>query len=285
VLIHGPPGVGKTLLAKILAKETHCRLLTIDPSKMSDRHVGESEKLTAAMFTLAEKLQPCIVFIDEIDSLLKSRASNDNNSLIAATKGIFLSYWDGLDDNKMVLVLGTTNRPKDIDPGFLRRFDLNLELKLPDLNQRKSILEYYLTCKNINADGINLEEIACDMGGFSGADIKEICRQAVISATDGATRDTTKPQILEAKYCEKAIVDSKKSRNSCGGFGGLNEYEMKIAGSLLAPEDLDVEWEDVAGLDEVIERLKKNVILPLIACRNPEIQQSGLIQPPKGWSS
>lgn len=122
VLLYGPPGCGKTLIAKAMAKEARCWFINLDVSVLTDKWYGESQKLTSAVFSLAEKLQPCIIFIDEIDSLLRVRASQDHEAT-AMMKAQFMSLWDGLitDPRKVVIVMGATNRPKDMDGAILRR--------------------------------------------------------------------------------------------------------------------------------------------------------------------
>lgn len=113
VLLHGPPGCGKTLIAKATAREAGTYFINLDLSILTDKWYGESQKLAAAVFTLAVKLQPCIIFIDEIDSFLRARNSNDHEAT-AMMKAQFMSLWDGLitDPNCTVIIMGATNRPQ-----------------------------------------------------------------------------------------------------------------------------------------------------------------------------
>jgi len=110
-MLYGPPGCGKTLIAKAMAKEAKCWFINLDVSVLTDKWYGESQKLTGAVFTLAEKIQPCIIFIDEIDSLLRLRASQDHE-VTAMMKAQFMSLWDGLitDPKKTVIVLKSLQR-------------------------------------------------------------------------------------------------------------------------------------------------------------------------------
>ncbi|XP_042623378.1 outer mitochondrial transmembrane helix translocase-like [Cyprinus carpio] len=112
VLLYGPPGCGKTLIAKATAKEAGFRFINLQPSTLTDKWYGESQKLAAAVFSLAIKLQPSIIFIDEIDSFLRSRSSSDHEAT-AMMKAQFMSLWDGLDTdvNCQVIIMGATNRP------------------------------------------------------------------------------------------------------------------------------------------------------------------------------
>ncbi|CAG7827608.1 unnamed protein product [Allacma fusca] len=181
VLLYGPPGCGKTLIAKAMAKEAKCWFINLDVSVLTDKWYGESQKLTAAVFSLAEKLQPCIIFIDEIDSLLRLRATQDHE-VTAMMKAQFMSLWDGLitDPRKTVIVMGATNRPKDMDSAILRRMAAKLNIPLPDLNQRKHILDITLRNEVLAAE-FDIDELAKLTDGFSGSDLKEVARSAAVS--------------------------------------------------------------------------------------------------------
>lgn len=113
VLLHGPPGCGKTLIAKATAHEAGTFFINLDVSLLTDKWYGESQKLARAVFSLAMKLQPCIIFIDEIDSFLRARTTSDHEAT-AMMKAQFMSLWDGLitDPNCTVIVMGATNRPQ-----------------------------------------------------------------------------------------------------------------------------------------------------------------------------
>lgn len=141
VLLHGPPGCGKTLIAKATAKEAKTRFINLDVSILTDKWYGESQKLAAAVFTLAVKIQPCIIFIDEIDSLLRARNSLDHEAT-AMMKAQFMSFWDGLstDPNCTVIIMGATNRPQDLDRAILRRMPATFHLPMPNMAQRHQIL-------------------------------------------------------------------------------------------------------------------------------------------------
>jgi SpoVK/Ycf46/Vps4 family AAA+-type ATPase len=157
VLLHGPPGCGKTMLAKALAKESGATFINIAASVLMDKEYGESNKLVAAVFSLARKMEPSIFFIDEIDSFLRER-SKDDNETTAMMKAEFIAYvvsslfsvtgtshlcrlWDGLlSDSDRILILGATNRIRDIDPAALRRMPKQFNISLPNTTQREKIL-------------------------------------------------------------------------------------------------------------------------------------------------
>lgn len=180
VLLYGPPGCGKTLIAKATAKASGCHFINLQASTLTDKWYGESQKLTAAVFSLAVKIQPCIIFIDEIDSFLRNRSSLDHEAT-AMMKAQFMSLWDGLETgtNTQVMVMGATNRPQDLDPAILRRMPTTFHIGLPNQSQRHDILKLILSGENLS-NAINLKEIAEKTDGYSGSDLRELCRDAAM---------------------------------------------------------------------------------------------------------
>ncbi|CAK9810480.1 Outer mitochondrial transmembrane helix translocase [Anthophora plagiata] len=180
VLLHGPPGCGKTMIAKATAKETKTCFINLDVSILTDKWYGESQKLTAAVFSLAVKLQPCIIFIDEIDSFLRARNSQDHEAT-AMMKAQFMSLWDGLitDPSCTVIIMGATNRPHDLDRAILRRMPATFHIGLPNEQQRMQILELILGHEPI-AKNVDIGKLAKMTEGFSGSDLQELCRNASI---------------------------------------------------------------------------------------------------------
>uniref|UniRef100_A0A0K8R5Z9 Putative 26s proteasome regulatory subunit n=1 Tax=Ixodes ricinus TaxID=34613 RepID=A0A0K8R5Z9_IXORI len=180
VLLHGPPGCGKTMIAKATAREAGARFINLEVAALTDKWYGESQKLAAAVFTLAVKIQPCIVFIDEIDSFLRSRDSQDHEAT-AMMKAQFMCLWDGLitDPSCQVVVMGATNRPHDVDKAILRRMPAMFHVGLPNLQQRAGIVQLILKTEALSED-VNLTRIARQTEGFSGSDLRELCRNAAL---------------------------------------------------------------------------------------------------------
>ncbi|CEP20888.1 Protein MSP1 AltName: Full=TAT-binding homolog 4 [Cyberlindnera jadinii] len=180
VLLYGPPGCGKTMIAKALAKESGANFISIRMSQVMDKWYGESNKMVDAIFSLAQKLQPCIIFIDEIDSFLRERQSMDHE-VTAMLKAEFMTLWDGLTSWGRILVLGATNRPNDIDSAFLRRMPKRFAVELPKPEQRERILKLLLNDTKLSRD-FDLGEVVSCTRGFSGSDLKEACREAAMNA-------------------------------------------------------------------------------------------------------
>ncbi|XP_017155402.1 ATPase family AAA domain-containing protein 1 [Drosophila miranda] len=190
VLLHGPPGCGKTLIAKAIAKEAGMRFINVDLAMLTDKWYGESQKLAAAVFSLARKLEPAIIFIDEIDSLLRARRQNDHEAT-AMMKTQFMQLWDGLvtSRNSAVIVLGATNRPGDLDKAIIRRMPAKFYIGMPDTIQRQQLLHLILKDEQLHAS-VDCKVLATQTAGFSGSDLKELCRQACHHRMRKFMRDT-----------------------------------------------------------------------------------------------
>lgn len=181
VLLYGPPGCGKTMIAKALANESGANFISIRMSSIMDKWYGESNKIVDAMFSLANKIQPCIIFIDEIDSFLRQRASSDHE-VTAMLKAEFMTLWDGLTSNGKVMVLGATNRINDIDSAFLRRLPKRFPVSLPNAEQRYKILSVFLKDENLDPKDFDLDYIVQCTVQMSGSDLRELCRDAALTA-------------------------------------------------------------------------------------------------------
>lgn len=180
VLLYGPPGCGKTMLAKALASSSGATFINMHISTLTDKWFGESNKLVHALFSLARKLQPSIIFIDEIDAFLREREKNDHEAM-AMIKAEFMSLWDGLstETDTKIVVLGATNRPQDIDSAILRRMPKRFHIQLPTAPQRRKILELLLRNSKF-AEDFSMDELVGRTVALSGSAIKELCRNAAM---------------------------------------------------------------------------------------------------------
>ncbi|CAE6500388.1 unnamed protein product [Rhizoctonia solani] len=185
-LLFGPPGTGKTLLAKALAKESGARMMVVKPSDVMDMYVGEGEKLVRSVFSLARRLSPCIVFLDEIDALLGARSSRDTGGAASAHRGLvteFMQEMDGLRSSVLsnVVVIGATNRPFDLDDAVLRRLPRRLLIDLPGPEEREAILRIMVKGEDV-ADDVDVSALAKRTDGFSGSDLKNLVVSAALDA-------------------------------------------------------------------------------------------------------
>uniref|UniRef100_A0A667ZLA2 Outer mitochondrial transmembrane helix translocase n=1 Tax=Myripristis murdjan TaxID=586833 RepID=A0A667ZLA2_9TELE len=277
VLLFGPPGCGKTMIAKATAKASGCQFINLQASTLTDKWYGESQKLTAAVFSLAVKIQPCIIFIDEIDSFLRNRSSLDHEAT-AMMKAQFMSLWDGLDTctSSQVMVMGATNRPQDVDPAILRRMPTTFHVGLPvrhahthsqkpctyilccifsvttcvrlsfqNTRQRQEILKLILAGENLS-NAINLKEIAEKTEGYSGSDLRELCRDAAMYRVRDYVRKEQMRQIaqqLQDSQEEEKPLDEERLRpvTQLDLLFGLDKMkESKLATASVVPNTSEV---------------------------------------------
>ncbi|KAM0843250.1 hypothetical protein ACQ4PT_057839 [Festuca glaucescens] len=175
ILLFGPPGTGKTMLAKAIANEAGATFLNISMSTVLSKWYGEAEKTIRALFSLAAKLAPAIVFIDEVDSMLGRRDQQNENELPRRVKNEFMTHWDGLlsKTNERILVLAATNRPFDLDEAIVRRFEHRVMVGLPTSESRELILKKLLSKEKV--EGIDFKDLATITEGYSGSDLKNLC--------------------------------------------------------------------------------------------------------------
>jgi SpoVK/Ycf46/Vps4 family AAA+-type ATPase len=218
MLLYGPPGTGKTHLCRAIAKASGSNMLSVDPAAINDMWVGETEKLIKASFTLAAKLFPCVLFIDEIDSLFYRRSSG-NQSWERSALTQFLQAMDGLAKNDNApLVVVATNRPSDLDEAFLRRLPQKIFFKLPDEESRFKILELFLKKDDIDAS-VDVDDLASQTHGYSGSDLRTLCAQAVLiwsieqrkARQSDAAIDTPSKLCLTGAHFDKALKQIRPS--------------------------------------------------------------------------
>jgi len=201
VLLYGPPGTGKTLLAKAVANESNANFISIKGPEVLSKWVGDSEKAVREIFKKAKQAAPCIIFLDEIDALAPRRGLSADSHVTERLVNQLLTSMDGLERVEHILVLGATNRPEMLDPALLRsgRFDRLIMVPIPDRDTRLKILRVHT--KSVPMKDVNLEALADQLDGFTGADIEGLVREAAMIALreDMATGSVTKTHFEEAK--------------------------------------------------------------------------------------
>ena len=184
ILLYGPPGTGKTLLAKAVANESEANFISIKGPEILSKWVGESERAVREVFRKAKQAAPAIIFFDEIDAIAPVRGSGVGDSHVTERViSQLLTEMDGLEELRGVVVIAATNRPDIVDPALLRpgRFDKLLYIPPPDLEARKEILRIHTRRKPL-ADDVDLDEIAKETEGYTGADLEAVCNTAVMLA-------------------------------------------------------------------------------------------------------
>jgi len=209
VLLHGPPGTGKTLIAKALAKMTESNFISIKGPELLSKWVGESEKGVREIFRKARQAAPCIIFLDEIDSLVPRRSSGNSDSHV--TENIvsqILTEIDGLEELHNVLIIGATNRLDIVDEALLRpgRFDRIIEVGNPDSKGRKHIFEIHTKKKPLEGN-VDIKKLVEITDGFSGAEIASITNRAALVALKRYVSGKSQ-NIKEIKITQQDLIDA-----------------------------------------------------------------------------
>ncbi len=208
ILLSGEPGTGKTLLAKAIAKEAEVNFIAVSGPELLSKYVGESERGVREIFKKARQAAPCILFFDEVESIVPRRGKMMGDQVTERVVTQFLTEMDGIEELKGVMVLASTNRADLVDPAILRpgRFDFVLELPKPDVKAREAIFQVHTTGKPL-AKEISLAGLAEETDGLVGADIASICQKASLLAIS---------EFLESKEedLEKLIIEKRHFREA-----------------------------------------------------------------------
>ncbi|WP_406532255.1 CDC48 family AAA ATPase [Methanobrevibacter sp.] len=272
VLMHGPPGTGKTLLAKAVASESDAHFIAINGPEIMSKYVGGSEENLREYFEEAEENSPSIIFIDELDAIAPKREET-NGETERRTVAQLLTLMDGLKSRGQVVVIGATNRPDSLDPALRRpgRFDREIEIGVPDSEERKEVLEIHTRNMPL-ADDVDLDKIANTTHGFVGADLESLCKEAAMRVVRRILPEIQNDEEIPKEVMEKIVVTGEDFKNAQKEIqpSALREVLVQIP---------DIKWDDVGGLEDVKQELKEAVEWPL---KHPETFQRLGIRPPKG---
>jgi transitional endoplasmic reticulum ATPase len=273
ILMYGSPGCGKTLIAKALASESAANFYIINGPEIVNKYYGETEARLRDIFKEAKETAPSIIFIDEIDAIAPKReeAFGDVEKRVVAQ---LLSLMDGMSDRGNVIVLGATNRPESIDPALRRpgRFDREIEIGVPNAQGRFEILGIHTRGMPLAQD-IDLQELALELNGYTGADIKALCREAAMkslrryipeidSATGKVSPDTLRVMDIRSRDFREGMKEIIPT--------AMREFYVEVS---------RIKWEDVGGLHNVKRILHDNLIMSI---KEPENFSRMGIRAPRG---
>jgi len=273
VLLRGPPGCGKTLLAKAVANESEAHFISINGPEIMSKFYGESEKKLRKIFVEAEEKSPSIIFIDEIDAIAPKRetVTGEVERRVVAQ---LLALMDGLHSRGQVIVIGATNRPNSLDPALRRpgRFDREIEIKVPNEKGRLEIFQIHT--RNMPLDKkVSLKEFASITHGFVGADISAVCREAAMSALRRyLPKIHLDSEFIDPELLEQIVVTKEDFENALKEVlpSGIREVFVEVP---------NVNWDEIGGLEDLKQKLIEAVDWPL---SHPNIFKRMGINPPKG---
>ncbi|BAU02187.1 hypothetical protein VIGAN_11165700 [Vigna angularis var. angularis] len=239
ILLFGPPGTGKTMLAKAIANEAGASFINVSMSTITSKWFGEDEKNVRALFTLAAKVAPTIIFVDEVDSMLGQRTRVGEHEAMRKIKNEFMTHWDGLltGPNEQILVLAATNRPFDLDEAIIRRFERRVLVGLPSAENREKILKTLLAKEK--HENLDFKELATMTEGYTGSDLKNLCITAAYRPVrELIQRERVKEMEKKKREAEgqnsEDVSNNKDNEDQEITLRPLNMEDMKQAKSQVA---------------------------------------------------
>jgi transitional endoplasmic reticulum ATPase len=273
VLLYGPPGCGKTLIARTIAHETDAKFFSVSGPEIIHKFYGESEAHLRRIFEQAAKEGPSIVFLDEIDAIAPKRenAAGDVERRVVAQ---LLALMDGLSGRENVIVIAATNLPNSIDAALRRpgRFDREIEIPIPDRAGRKHILEIHSRGMPLTSS-VDLEHLASITHGFVGADLEALCREAAMACL--------REVLDEIDFSQDKIPYEQLSALGVSMTHFMQGFQAVEPSAIreVFVEVPNVKWEDIGGLEDVKQAIREAVIWPLA---HPELFERAGIRPAKG---